>query len=77
MTAMSMTRKVLRFGPSINMIKLVINNLQAIATGNYKEPLNIFILRTLSALFLAMFFICDHYLWLFSVIKYLKIGRSS
>ena len=77
MTAMSMTRKVLRFGPSINMIKLVINNLKAIATGDYKEPLNIFILRTLSSLFLAMFFICDHYLWLFSVIKYFKIGRSS
>lgn len=68
MGAMSMTRKVLRFGPSINTIKTVINNLQLIASGEYDEPLIILILRTMSAFFLGMFFIFDHYVWLCKVI---------
>ena len=65
-----MTRKVLRFGPSINTVKTVITNLQILASGKCKEPLHIFILKTMSAFFLGMFFICDHYLWLFQVKKY-------
>lgn len=67
MGAMGMTRKVLRFGPSINTIKVALTNLQIIASGKCKEPLHIFILKTMSAIFLGMFFICDHYLWLFQV----------
>lgn len=67
MGAMAMTRKVLRFGPSINAVKIVISNLQIIASGKCKEPLHIFILKTMSTFFLAMFFICDHYMWLYKV----------
>lgn len=33
MTAAAMTRKVLRFGPSINCIKTIITNLKIIAEG--------------------------------------------
>lgn len=35
MTAAAMTRKILRFGPSINCVKTIILNLQAIASGKY------------------------------------------
>lgn len=67
MGAMGMTRKVLRFGPSINCIKTVIGNLKTIASGKAKEPLIILILKTLSQFFLGVFFICDHYMWLYKV----------
>lgn len=67
MGAMAMTRKVLRFGPSINMVKTIITNLDSIVKGTNTESIHIVILKTLSAFFLAMFFICDHYLWLFRV----------
>jgi hypothetical protein len=63
-----MTRKVLRFGPSINMIKTIITNINLIVKGGYKEDLHMLVLKTLSSLFLALFFICDHYIWLFRVI---------
>ena len=36
MNAAAMARKILRFGPSINCIKTIIVNLQAIASGSYK-----------------------------------------
>lgn len=39
MGAAAMARKILRFGPSINCIKTIILNLQAIASGKYSEPL--------------------------------------
>jgi hypothetical protein len=67
MGAMAMTRKVLRFGPSINCVKTVITNLNMIALGKVKEPLLILALKTLSQFFLGMFFICDHYMWLYKV----------
>lgn len=67
MTAAAMARKILRFGPSINCIKTIIVNLQLIASGKYTEPLEILILKTLSAFFVGMFFVCDHYLWLFKM----------
>lgn len=66
-TSMTMARKILRFGPSINCIKTVIMNTLELIQGKNKEPTPVFILKTLSALFVAMFFICDHYLWLFTV----------
>ena len=65
MGAAAMARKILRFGPSINCIKTIIMNLQAMASGKYNEPLEILVLKTFSALFVGIFFICDHYLWLF------------
>jgi hypothetical protein len=36
MGAAAMARKILRFGPSINCIKTIIVNLQAIISGTYK-----------------------------------------
>lgn len=39
MTAAALTRKVLRFGPSINCIKTIITNLKIIAEGKSSEPL--------------------------------------
>lgn len=62
-----MTRKVLRFGPSINMVLTIIRNLQDIANGSITEPLHIVILKTLSAFFVGIFFVCDHYAWLFKM----------
>ena len=64
----AMTRKVLRFGPSINMLKTIISNINLIIKGNHTENLHMLVLRTLSAFFLALFFVCDHYIWLFRVI---------
>lgn len=67
MSAAAMTRKILRFGPSINCIKTIIVNLQLIASGKYNEPLELLVMKTLSAFFVGMFFVCDHYLWLFKM----------
>lgn len=67
MSAAAMTRKILRFGPSINCLKTIIINLQVMASGKSNEPLPFLILKTLSAFFVGMFFICDHYLWLFKM----------
>jgi hypothetical protein len=39
MGAAAMARKILRFGPSINCIKTIILNLNAIASGKFSEPL--------------------------------------
>jgi hypothetical protein len=35
MTATAMTRKILRFGPSINYLKTVIVNIKMLIQGNY------------------------------------------
>ena len=64
---MGMGRKILRFGPSIAFLRTFIVNLQTLAKGQQKEPTHIFVLRTLSALWLAGYFWLDHYLWLFRV----------
>jgi hypothetical protein len=65
--SMAIARKVLRFGPSINTTKtFILNTLQIIQRQN-KESTPIFILKTLSAFWIALFFLCDHYLWLFRV----------
>lgn len=65
--SMSLARKVLRFGPSINQVKTVILNTLTLLQGAHKESTPIFVLRTLSALWISFFFVCDHYLWLFKV----------
>ena len=67
MGAMSMTRKVLRFGPSINTVRTIINNVNDLLEYKNLEPEHIVLLKTLSAFFLGMFFLCDHYSWLYKV----------
>ena len=62
-----MSRKILRFGPSISTVKTIIMNIKAISEDKVKEPLQIHILKTLSAFFVGLFFICDHYAWLFKM----------
>lgn len=65
--SMALARKILRFGPSIACVRTVILNTMELIKGVNKEATPIFILRTLSALWIALYFICDHYLWLFRV----------
>ena len=65
--SMSLARKILRFGPSIVQVRTVIFNIIELVQGTNKEATHIFILRTFSALWISMFFVCDHYLWLFKV----------
>lgn len=67
MDAAGMGRKILRFGPSIIILQTIINNLKTLAAGKSKEPSIILMLRTLSQFFVGMFFICDHYIWLFKM----------
>lgn len=64
---MALARKILRFGPSINCVKTFILNTITLVKQENKESTPIFILKTLSALWIALFFVCDHYLWLFRV----------
>ena len=66
--SMGLARKVLRFGPSINCVKTFILNTIQLINGLNQEPTPIFVLKTLSALWISMYFVCDHYLWLFKVI---------
>jgi hypothetical protein len=65
--SMALARKILRFGPSINCVKTFILNTLQLIKGQNKESTPIFILKTLSALWIAIFFVCDHYLWLYRV----------
>lgn len=62
-----MTRKLLRFGPSITLMITLFNNLKALTTGDYKDPVTILICKILSGIFVGLFFICDHYVWLFQM----------
>lgn len=73
---MAMTRKILRFGPSISSLRTVIVNVKELINGENKDSPHIHVLKTLSALLIAGFFILDHYIWLFRVNSYLTIkGR--
>ena len=71
MGATGVARKILRFGPSINTLLTLIHNLKKLASGQTEEPLHILLLKTLSSFFIGLFFICDHYSWLF------KMGYST
>jgi len=64
---MSLARKILRFGPSINCVRTFIVNTIQIIEGKNLESTPVFALKTLSALWIALFFVSDHYLWLFKV----------
>lgn len=66
--SMAIARKILRFGPSIAMVKTFILNTIELINRQNKESTPIFFLKTLSALWIAMFFLCDHYLWLYRVL---------
>ena len=74
MGAMAMTRKVLRFGPSITILKTIITNIDSLVKGSYTEQTHILVLKTLSAVWLDMFFLCDHYIWLFRVRVFVILG---
>lgn len=67
MGAMSMTRKVLRFGPSISIVRNAIGLIQSLANGTNNEKSHIVVLRILSCVFLEMFLVLDHYTWLYKV----------
>ncbi len=54
MTAAGMTRKVLRFGPSITLIRTIYNNLISLMKGTYTEATHMLILKTLSAFLLEL-----------------------
>ena len=71
MVAAGMTRKVLRFGPSITLVRTIYNNLMSLLKGTYSEPTHMLILKTLSAFFLSWFIVLDHYVWLVKVFQYL------
>ncbi len=71
MTAAGMARKVLRFGPSITLIRTIYNNLISLMNGTYTEATHMLILKTLSAFFLSWFIVLDHYVWLYKVFCYL------
>ena len=64
-----MTRKVLRFGPSIVTVRLVITNIRDLIQAKTTEPEHIVLLRTISAFFLGMFLVFDHYSWLSKVMR--------
>ena len=66
--SMAMARKVFRFGPSIVTTRTFILNVIELIKQQNKESTPIFILKTLSALWIALFFVCDHYIWLFRVL---------
>jgi hypothetical protein len=67
MIAAGMTRKVLRFGPSITLVRTIIANVKALLTGAHTEPTHMLVLKTLSAFFLSWFIVLDHYVWLVKV----------
>ena len=56
---MSLTRKVLRFGKPLPLIKAIIDRLKA----HEKKPVRNILLRTLSDFFLALYFLSDHPLY--------------
>lgn len=64
---MSLARKILRFGPSIAQVRTVILNVMELVKGTNKESTPLFVVKTLSALWISFFFVCDHYLWLYKV----------
>lgn len=75
MVAAGMTRKVLRFGPSITLVRGIINNLIALMKGDYTEATHMLVLKTLSSFFLSWFIVLDHYTWLYKVPVFVRKGQ--
>lgn len=68
---MSLTRKVLRFGKPFPLIKAIIDRFKA----HEKKPVRNILLRTLSDIFLALYFFSDHPLY-FQRIGFIKLDKS-
>ena len=68
---MSLTRKVLRFGKPLPLIKGIIDRFKA----HEKKPVRNILLRTLADFFLIMYFVSDHPLY-FQRIGFVKMDKS-
>lgn len=69
---MSTTRKVLRFGKPIPLIKAIIDRL----VEHQKRPVRMFWLRTLNDIFLTLYFLTDHPLY-FQKIGFIKMDKDT
>ena len=69
---MSLTRKVLRFGKPLPLIKGIIDRFKA----HEKKPVRNVMLRTLADIFLALYFLTDHPLY-FQRIGFVKMEKST
>lgn len=68
---MSLTRKVLRFGKPLPLVKGIIDRV----AENQKKPVRCFTLRTLSDIFLILYFLTDHPLY-FQRIGFVKMDKE-
>lgn len=68
---MSLTRKVLRFGKPLPLIKAIIDRFKQ----HEKSPVRNILLRTLSDIFLSLYFLTDHPLYL-QRIGFIKMDKQ-
>ena len=68
---MSLTRKVLRFGKPIPLVKAIIDRV----AEHSRKPVRNFTLRTLSDIFLILYFLTDHPLY-FQKIGFIKMDKN-
>lgn len=68
---MSLTRKVLRFGKPIPLIKSILDRFKE----HEKKPVRNILLKTLSDIFLALYFLTDHPLY-FQRIGFVKMEKD-
>ena len=68
---MSLTRKVLRFGKPIPLVKNIIDR----TADHQRKPVRNFALRTLSDIFLSLYFLTDHPLY-FQRIGFIKMDKA-
>ncbi len=68
---MSLTRKVLRFGKPIPLIKTILDRFKE----HEKKPVRNIFLRTLSDIFLILYFLTDHPLY-FQRIGFVKMEKD-
>lgn len=69
---MSLTRKVLRFGKPIQMIKNIMDRFK----NHEKSPVRNILLRTVSDVFLLLYFVTDHPMY-FQRIGFIKLEKST
>ena len=69
---MSLTRKVLRFGKPLPLVKQIMDRFKA----HEKSPVNNILLRTLADIFLALYFLTDHPLY-FQRIGFIKLDKQT
>lgn len=68
---MSLTRKVLRFGKPIQLVKAIMDRLR----DHKNKPVRNLMLRTLSDIFLILYFLTDHPLY-FQRIGFIKMDKQ-